>query len=247
MWYHAVQTIDIYGVHIQVWGLMLAIGVILAWFLFDYNLLWRHIKHDSSWVMSGGIIAGLLGSRVLQIILDWNYYFRNPVKMLAIWEGGMASYGAYIFVFIFLFWYIKKYVKEKTDFLEAAVGPMFLALSIARMGCLMINDHFGKLSSVPWAILSLGELRHPISLYYVIFDLGLFLFASWAFYKGSMKGYLFWLSIGLYGFLRLAIDLFWKDWQGNYPSFYGTILASVLFGVLGTFMVWRILSKKQKF
>lgn len=247
MWYQAVQTINIFGVYLQVWGLLLAVGVICAWFLFDYNLWWRGIKHDSSWVMSGAIISGLLGSRVLQIILDWDYYSKNLNKIVAIWEGGMASYGAYIFLFVFLFWYIGKYVDRKTDFLEAGIGPMFLALAIARIGCFMINDHFGKTSGVPWAILSLGEMRHPISLYYVLMDFSLFFFGSYLYYTKKCYDYLFWLMIGLYAVLRLMVDLLWKDWLGNDSSFYGTILSSIVFILISLVMIWRKIKKKAIF
>lgn len=246
MWYQSVQTIDFWGIHVQVWGLLLAVGVMAAWFLFDYNLLWRRIKHDSSWVMSGAIVAGLLGSRILQIFLDWEYYSKNPVKMLAIWEGGMASYGAYILIFGFLFWYIKKYVKAKIDFLEAGIGPMFLALLFARTGCLIINDHVGQLTSLPWAILVFGQYRHPLSLYYVILDLFLFSVFSYLFYQKKYRGYLFWMATGTYGLLRVVIDLLWKDWQGNMASYYGTILASVFFLIFSLIQIWIIWQKKVK-
>jgi len=246
MWYQSVQTIDLWGIKIQVWGLLLAIGTMLAWFLFDYNLLWRRIKHDSSWVMSGFIISALAGARLMQIILDWGYYSRNPEKILAIWEGGMASYGAYILGFTFLWLYIKKYVKQKTDFLEAAIGPMFLALMVARTGCFIINDHLGKLGDWPWSIAVYGEMRHPLSLYYVLLSFILFTFFSYLFYQKKYRGYLFWLAIAMYSGLRLTIDLFWKDWQGNQASFYGTIITSVVFIAIGVVKIWHISKQEQK-
>lgn len=41
-------------------------------------------------------IGGLLGGRLYYIVFNWDYYGTHPLKIFAIWEGGMAIHGGLI-------------------------------------------------------------------------------------------------------------------------------------------------------
>lgn len=41
-------------------------------------------------------IGGLLGGRLYYVIFKWSYYGANPLKIFAVWEGGMAIHGGLI-------------------------------------------------------------------------------------------------------------------------------------------------------
>jgi phosphatidylglycerol---prolipoprotein diacylglyceryl transferase len=39
------------------------------------------------------ILSGLLGARLANIATNWSYYQGHPGRMLALWQGGLASFG----------------------------------------------------------------------------------------------------------------------------------------------------------
>ncbi len=39
------------------------------------------------------IVAGLLGARIANIATNWNYYAGHPGRWVAVWQGGLASFG----------------------------------------------------------------------------------------------------------------------------------------------------------
>ena len=39
------------------------------------------------------IVAGLLGARLANVATNWNYYSGHPARWIAVWQGGLASFG----------------------------------------------------------------------------------------------------------------------------------------------------------
>ena len=39
------------------------------------------------------IVAGLLGARLANIATNWGYYSHHPARWIAVWQGGLASFG----------------------------------------------------------------------------------------------------------------------------------------------------------
>lgn len=241
MWFEPHHTIQFWGITIQVWGLMLAIGTILAWYLFDYNLIWRKIKLDSSVLILGFVLFALVGARFFQVILFWDYYRDNLWEIPKIWEGGLASYGAYFFGIGWLIYYVRRQA-QRNDILDAATVSALLGLALARFGCFLIDDHLGKPTNLPWAIWSNDELRHPISLYYFGSNMVLFAVSAWLFYQNKLRGQLLWWALICYGIIRVVIDILFKDFEGRSINMWGTYGASAIFVIIGI----MVLSKLRK-
>ena len=43
-----------------------------------------------------GIPAAIVGARLYYVAFSWSYYSKNPKEIFAIWNGGLAIYGAVI-------------------------------------------------------------------------------------------------------------------------------------------------------
>jgi phosphatidylglycerol:prolipoprotein diacylglycerol transferase len=39
------------------------------------------------------IVAGLIGARLANIATNWGYYSDHPARWIAVWQGGLASFG----------------------------------------------------------------------------------------------------------------------------------------------------------
>jgi phosphatidylglycerol:prolipoprotein diacylglycerol transferase len=60
----------------------------------------RNTGYPWQWVtgMFGWVIAtAVVGARALSVLSNWGYYGHNPGQILAIWQGGLSSFGGLIF------------------------------------------------------------------------------------------------------------------------------------------------------
>ena len=131
---------------------------------------------DMLWYIGLGT---LIGARVGHCLFyDPSYYFNNPLKIIAIWEGGLASHGAIIGILSALYLFQRKHAENYLWFLDRAGIAGSLGASFVRMGNFFNSEIVGVPTSVPWAVIfsRLDFLpRHPVQLYESISYLGVFI------------------------------------------------------------------------
>ena len=78
------------------YGLLMALGFLCGYFLIVKLAKERKLKVDADLYLIYMIIGLLGGARLGEIIFYQNvwYYIMNPLKIIAVWEGGLASHGA---------------------------------------------------------------------------------------------------------------------------------------------------------
>ena len=121
------------------------------------------------------IIGGIVGARVVHIIDFWGeIYQHDPVRLLYVWEGGIAIYGAILGGFIGGAIYITfrnsawflgvwgryfRFTGEPERAPLPGVGhladvtapALLIAMAIGRLGDVINGEHFAKASDLPWA------------------------------------------------------------------------------------------------
>ena len=55
------------------------------------------------------ILAALVGSRLLYILLDLRTFVAHPLKIFALWEGGLVFQGGAILAFLVATYYIRRH------------------------------------------------------------------------------------------------------------------------------------------
>lgn len=166
---------------IRWYGLFFALG-----FYFGYLILSRFFKkenvaQDDLDVLTIHMVVGtVLGARLGHIFFyDPAYYLGNPVEMLKIWEGGLASHGAAIGILIAIFLY--QWKRPKQTFLWV-IDRISLVVALAgffiRSGNLMNSEIVGKPAQVPWAFVferfPNPVPRHPVQIYEALAYLAIF-------------------------------------------------------------------------
>ncbi|MDE7335513.1 MAG: prolipoprotein diacylglyceryl transferase, partial [Muribaculaceae bacterium] len=80
------------------YGLMFLIG-----FIIGYRIVWHMFRHEGapeSWLPTLLIyvaVATIVGARLGHVFFyEWDYYSAHPDKIIAFWEGGLASHGGTI-------------------------------------------------------------------------------------------------------------------------------------------------------
>ncbi len=206
---------------------------------------------DSGFIYS--IIGIVVGARLGHCFFyDPAFYFANPLKILAVWEGGLASHGGGLGVIIALYFFVKKHNLNYLWLLDRMVMPTALFAFFVRMGNFMNSEILGMKTDLPWAIVFVrvdNIPRHPAQLYEALAYLAIF-FLLFFIYKNKkvlQNGFLFGLFLTLVFSARFMIE-FVKERQASYASEFilntGQAL-SLPFLLLGiAFMIYSL--KKQK-
>ncbi|PHQ76695.1 MAG: prolipoprotein diacylglyceryl transferase [Shewanella sp.] len=202
------------------------------------------------------VIGIIVGARLAHVIFyDPAYYFSNPLKIFAIWEGGLASHGGGLGAIIALYYYRRKMDMPFLFLLDRLAIATAIFGFFVRMANFMNSEILGLPTNVPWAIIfeRIDMLpRHPAQLYEAFAYLAIFI-GLWAIYKYTemkqKEGAIFGLFLILVFSARFAIE-FVKVKQAAYAE--GMTLSagqwlSVPFLIVGVvLLVMPYLHKKVK-
>ncbi|MBE7214946.1 prolipoprotein diacylglyceryl transferase [Shewanella benthica] len=202
------------------------------------------------------VIGIIVGARLAHCIFyDPAYYFSNPLKIFAIWEGGLASHGGGLGAILALYYYRRKMDMPFLFLLDRLAIATAIFGFFVRMANFMNSEILGLPTNVPWAIIfeRIDMLpRHPAQLYEAFAYLAIFI-GLWAIYKYTemkqKEGAIFGLFLVLVFSARFAIE-FVKVKQAAYAE--GMTLSagqwlSVPFLIVGVvLLVMPYLNKKVK-
>lgn len=162
-------------------------------------------------IMFYGVLGVILGGRLGEVLFyNPSYYFANPLKILAVWEGGMSFHGGFLGVLVAmaLFAHSRK-IKwlALMDFIAPLTPP---GLAFGRIGNFINGELWGRPTDMPWGMVfpHVDNLpRHPSQLYECALE-GLLLFALlwWYARKPRPIGSVLGLSIAAYGFFRFMVE-----------------------------------------
>jgi len=194
------------------------------------------------------VIGIVVGARLGHCFFyDPDYYLAHPMKIFAVWEGGLASHGGGLGVLIALYLGCKKYKVKFMWLIDRLVIPTALFGFFVRMGNFMNSEILGKPTDVPWAIVfkRVDSLpRHPAQLYEAFSYLLIFFLLTYLYkkYQKNLKeGFIFGLFLVLIFSVRFVVE-FYKVRQADYSLDIGLTtgqLLSVPFLLLGVaFIIW---------
>lgn len=145
-----VQFSDSFG--IRWYGLLFASAFLFGYIIFDrffkkQSLSTELLDKLTIYIAVGTIIGARLGHC---FFYDAEYFLQNPIEILMVWKGGLASHGGALGILIALWLYVRK---TKISFLwlidriavAAALGGFFI-----RMGNLMNSEIYGRPTDLPW-------------------------------------------------------------------------------------------------
>ena len=163
------------GWGIRYYGMAYVVGF-LVWFYglrWFRKLGWSNLNESQiSELLFYTVIGVLVGGRLGYCFLyDWAETIRNPVSIIAFWNGGirgMASHGGIIGALLgFLLWARKNRADGWAIADNAAVfAPV--GIFLGRMANFINGELWGKVSNVPWAVIfpdAGSQPRHPSQIY----------------------------------------------------------------------------------
>jgi phosphatidylglycerol:prolipoprotein diacylglycerol transferase len=198
------------SIHIYTYGLSVALGVLLSVFLMQRQSRRTGFpKPDEVFDMAFVVLVwGFIGARLFYVFQNLSFYLAEPLKIFAVWEGGLIFYGGAVAAFTGL-WVMGRKKKwpfwKSLDFLApyAALSHVF-----GRIGCFLNGCCFGKASDLPWAVRfpEMSYRVHPAQLYEACYDLLLYVFLIKRAKKVRFDGEIVLLYFLLYGMGRYTIE-----------------------------------------
>lgn len=106
----------------------------------------------------------LLGGRVGYILFyKFDEYAANPVDVLKIWKGGMASHGGILGVMLFTLWYARRHKISWLGLGDNLVVGAPLGVLFGRIANFINGELWGHPTGVPWAVKFPAELARSTS------------------------------------------------------------------------------------
>ena len=208
----SIQGIRWYGVA------YLAAFVFASWFL-KHEYTRGRLKLDDTQqqnflftLFCGMLIGGRLG---YVLFYKFDYYLKRPLEIFAVWEGGMASHGGFIGIFIALLLFGRRYHYSVFSLADLTVPLGTFGIFLGRCANFINGELYGTVTDVPWAVVFPNSFipRHPSQLYEAIGE-GLLLFL-WSLYflrknthVKTRPGLLASRFLIYYGLIRHILEIF---------------------------------------
>ncbi|MDY0190370.1 MAG: prolipoprotein diacylglyceryl transferase [Desulfuromonas sp.] len=196
------------------YGLMYMAGFVCA-----YGLILKLVK-SSKLEMSHETIADLLFACVLGVVIggrlgyvlfyNGTYYWHHPQEILYLWQGGMSFHGGLSGVIVASVWFIRKRELPMGQLADILVISSCCGLFFGRIGNFINGELWGRVTTVPWAMVFPGAgpyPRHPSQLYEALLEGPIMLLLLWLVYRRNLKPWsVFCAFISLYALFRFAIE-----------------------------------------
>ncbi|MDR1665501.1 MAG: prolipoprotein diacylglyceryl transferase [Puniceicoccales bacterium] len=156
----------------------------------------------------------LLGGRLGYVLLYESSYFRRfPQKIFSIWEGGMASHGAFVGISLALWLFGRRHHFSLLSLGDLTVTLAPVGIFLGRIGNFINGELYGRVTTVPWGIIFSDKPRHPSQLYEAFGEgLLLFFYTQYRLWETPVvfkrPGSLAAEFLTLYGLVRMICEIF---------------------------------------
>ncbi|MET0261742.1 MAG: prolipoprotein diacylglyceryl transferase [Rariglobus sp.] len=204
-------------------------------------------------IVIGVMVGGRLGSFFLYE--GWRSFSEDPLAILRVWEGGMASHGGFVGVALAMAWFARSSRIPFLHLSDLIVSVAPLGLMLGRIANFINGELWGKVTNVSWAVIfpasgpegmpvSMIPPRHPSQLYEAALEGAVLLaFMQWRFWRTGVvrnqPGRLAGEFLIAYAVVRMIGEIFREPDAApilglSRGSFYSLFLI-----VVGLVVIWR--------
>ncbi|MCC7429375.1 prolipoprotein diacylglyceryl transferase [bacterium] len=249
VWDFDPTLIKVGPLEIRYYGVLFASAVLFGFQVLRKTFRESNLNEELAETLSTYTVVSLvIGARLVHCLFyNPEFYLSNPLEILFIWKGGIASHGGALGMLVAVWLFNKKTGIGFEKLADKIAVSITAAPVLIRLGNFFNSEIVGKATDVPWSVIFLrydNIPRHPSQLYEAFLGFLVFI-AMWKIYwkthKEKPDGYFMYLFITLYFTQRFLIE-FVKESQTNIeqtlPLDIGQLL-SLPFWIFGVLMLWK--------
>lgn len=253
LWHHGPLTLHTYGV-------LLAIAFLAGLWIAGREA--RRAGLDPTRVTDLGVyvlIAGLVGAKVMLVLVEWPMYKANPGEFLSIFQSGGVFYGGLLGALPVAWWYVKRHKLDGWSTADVLAPGVAIGQAIGRLGCFAAGCCHGRPADVPWAVryTDLYAARtvgtpmdtpvHPTQIYETLATALILVFLLWLAPRKRFPGQVALSYFGLYAVARFGLEFYRGDLARGF--FFGGLLSTsqviAIAMLLAVAAIWPYLVKKH--
>ncbi len=153
----SIRITDTFSLVVRWYGILVIAGVLVGCWLAEKEIRRRgedgaHIWEALIWILPAGVVGARLWY-VVQASLTGNpTYINDPLKILAVYEGGLHIFGAFLFGAIALILYVRKYKLDLWLLLNSIAPMLLIGQAVARPANFINQELYGQPTTLPWGI-----------------------------------------------------------------------------------------------
>ncbi|TAL16534.1 prolipoprotein diacylglyceryl transferase [bacterium] len=139
---------------IRYYGVCFLVGLLGGYLLWRWQMLRAGRSEEAAErILMPAVLAVIVGARLGHVIFyEPGYFFSHPVRILAFWEGGLASHGAAIALVITLWWYSRREKMSMEEVADRFSFSIAWAAAWVRIGNFMNSEIVGRVTGVSWGV-----------------------------------------------------------------------------------------------
>lgn len=223
------------------YGLLVAVGFLVAVWLaaaVTKRQLGSSAPIPSPLVVDWGtwvIVGGVVGGRLLYVILNWSFYAQQLTEIVSLWHGGLVWYGGFFGGLAAHVFFCRRHRIHVLGSLDQVMPFVALGHAIGRIGCFANGCCYG-VSTTAWFGVQFPGHPHPlvpVQLFESVSVLALYvvLRAVQAFMRLRQPGLVFGCYLIGYGLIRSILE----HWRADQPTLYNgvTLHELISYGLIG--------------
>lgn len=107
---------------------------------------------DSLWMLLGMSFAVFIGARLLNLLVNFDWYIDDLSRIYSLNTKGFSLYGGIVFAMLTGFLISKVRKIELLKFADTVIPFVGIGIVLMRIGCFLNGCCFGKTTNVPWAV-----------------------------------------------------------------------------------------------
>ena len=135
-------------IQVHWYGIIIATSVVLALILSVREGRRRGINEDYFYdYLLWALPIAVICARFYYVIFQWGYYSHHPAEIIAIWDGGIAIYGAILGGILTLYFFCRVRQISMWTMMDVISPTLIMAQGIGRWGNFMNQEAFGAITT----------------------------------------------------------------------------------------------------
>lgn len=237
-------------VSVYSYGTMVALGVLLAVFVSTARAKRYNIEADVFFSLAVyTVLSGIVGARVLYVILHIREYLLSPFDAFKVYQGGLVFYGGLFAGLVTAALYIRRKKLDTWLIFDVVSPSMALAQVMARIGCFLNGCCYGRTVCSGSGLLFPpessagahfpGQALYPVQLYSAAGNLAIFAALFFIEKRKVFVGEVFAWYLFLYSAKRFFVEFYRANTE---VSFFGLSifqLISIVVAAVSFFFIVR--------